>query len=64
VQRGHFHCCQYEISSGSAPSMYMLYDTHNGFSQTPGGPAVYDWDRRFRFETAGGGVTGHHIYFH
>jgi hypothetical protein len=64
VQRGHFHCCQYEIASGNAQSMYMLYDTHGGFSQTPNGPAVYDRDRRFSFETAGGGVTGHHIYYH
>jgi len=35
-----------------------------GFSQVAGGPAVYDWDRRFTFETAAGGVTGHHIYYH
>ena len=64
VHRGHFHCCQYEIASGSTQSMYMLYDTHNGVSQLTGGPAVYDWDRRFKFETAAGGVTGHHIYYH
>jgi hypothetical protein len=64
MQRGHFHCCQYEIGSWNTQSMYMLFATNGGFSQLAGGPAVYDWDRRFGFETAGGGVTGHHIYYH
>ncbi len=64
IQRGHFHCCQYQIAAGSTQSMYMPFIVNNNFAQVQAEPTVYDWDRRFRFVTPVGGVTGHHIYYH
>lgn len=62
--RGHFHIASYEVASGNQKSMYLLHGP--GFGAAPivaNQPPVYAWDRRFSFEQAGGGATGHHIYY-